>query len=419
MGSRFGGSRAAIGVGIITAIVASSLVAAGVGSAGAAPSVRGFDGSTVTVAGLGIAAQFANDPIGAQARIKRFNDTNEIKGVKIKYAEFADDKQDPATALSESRRLVSQDGVFAIVGDVSQSNPVDYFTQQHVPYFGYAFDNTYCSSTPNKAIWGFGFDGCLVPSTPSRIGDLFSNTYKYVAQKTGKKDPTIALFSNDTQSGKNSTKFGTIAATGAGYKVVATNNQMPAPPVSDYSPYAQQMLTADNGKAPDAMLCLLSTDCISMWSLIKANGYTGTYITSLYADVLVKALSGTVANTPFVPLDQTTPGLTQLKKDLDAFQPGASAKIDTGTMAGYLSTDMFIQALKTAAKKGKSGITPENVQKAAANQTWEIKGLSGPTTYPQATVSAYQACSAEVISDGTAWKQVVPYSCSKKTYPNK
>ena len=47
-------------------------------------------------------------------------------------------------------------------------------------------------------------------------------------------------------------------------------------------------------------------------------------------------------------------------------------------MAGYLSTDMFIQALKTVAKKGKSNITPENVQKAAMNQTWQLKGLGDP-----------------------------------------
>ena len=87
-----------------------------------------------------------------EARFKRFNDTNEIKGVKIKYAEFADDKQDPATALNEARRLVTQDQVFAIVGDVSQFNPVEYFTQQHVPYFGWAFDNTYCSTKPTTTL---------------------------------------------------------------------------------------------------------------------------------------------------------------------------------------------------------------------------------------------------------------------------
>jgi hypothetical protein len=59
-------------------------------------------------------------------------------------------------------------------------------------------------------------------------------------------------------------------------------------------------------------------------------------------------------------------------------------------MAGYLSTDMFIQALKTAAKNGKSGITPANVQKAAMNQTWQTPGLAGPTIYPKATVSSYR-----------------------------
>ena len=87
-------------------------------------------------------------------------------------------------------------------------------------------------------------------------------------------------------------------------------------------------------------------------------------------------------------------------------------------MAGYLSTDMFIQALKTAAKKGKSNITPEAVQKAAMNQTWQIAGVAGPTTYPNATVTSYQSCGSEVLSDGTAWKTVTPYVCSTKPGPS-
>ena len=77
---------------------------------------------------------------------------------------------------------------------------------------------------------------------------------------------------------------------------------------------------------------------------------------------------------------------------------------------------MFIKALKKVAKGGKDKITPENVQKAAMNQTWQLKGVAGPTVYPQSTVSSYQSCSAEVLSDGTAWKQVLPYTCSKKQY---
>ncbi len=109
---------------VVVATMAVAL-AAGIGSAGASRSaVRGFDGSTITVAGLGIKSQLGGAETGAQARIKRFNDTNEIKGVKIDYTELAEDKNDPATALSEARRLVTQTGIFAMVGEISTVSPV-------------------------------------------------------------------------------------------------------------------------------------------------------------------------------------------------------------------------------------------------------------------------------------------------------
>ena len=142
--------------------------------------VRGFDGTTINLAEMGIKAQLPGGETGVQARIKRFNDTNEIPGIKLKFAEYADDKQDPATALSEARRLISEDKAFAIVGDLSANNPGDYFKQQHVPYFGYAFDNTYCSHEATTATWGFGFSGCLVPNDPSEMPDSFFLLYDYV-----------------------------------------------------------------------------------------------------------------------------------------------------------------------------------------------------------------------------------------------
>ena len=414
----FNRSRLVVGVAVLAALTVSTL-AGSVGSAGATRSVRGFDGTTITLASLGVTAQFTpGAPNGVQARIKAFNDDNEIPGVKLKWTEFADDGQADATALNEVRRLVTQTGVFALVGDTSANNPGAYLNQQHVPYFGWAFDNSYCSNKPSSTLYGFGYNGCLVPANPSVMGDNGFQSIKYVSQKTGHKNPTLAIFSNDTEAGKNSVKFQQIAYSGAGYKIVATNNQMPIPPVADYTPYANAMLTADNGKAPDAILCLLATDCIAMYNLIKANGYTGTYISSLYSNILVKALAGSAANVPVVPLDATSnnAGLVTMEKQLDAFSPGASQKVDTATIAGYASTDMFIQALKTVAKKGKSNITPENVQKAAAQQTWQIQGLAGPTTYPNSTVSPYPTCTALTVSDGTTWKTVEPFACSKTQY---
>jgi hypothetical protein len=80
---------------------------------------------------------------------------------------------------------------------------------------------------------------------------------------------------------------------------------------------------------------------------------------------------------------------------------------------------MFIQALKTVAKKGKSNITPEAVQKAASTMTWQIKGFMGPIEYPKSTVMTHPACGTVAVSDGTTWVTKVPFSCSSKTYdPN-
>jgi hypothetical protein len=104
--------------------------------------------------------------------------------------------------------------------------------------------------------------------------------------------------------------------------------------------------------------------------------------------------------------------------DIQKFKPGT--KLDSGVAAAYFAADMFIQAVKTAAKKGKSNITPEAVRKIAANQTWEIKGLVGPTIYPTSTAYQHQACIALMEdTDGTAWNIAEKYSCSSKTFKKK
>jgi hypothetical protein len=46
-------------------------------------SARGFDGTTLKVAGFGNPQNFANAGLGAEARIQAFNDSNELKGVKL------------------------------------------------------------------------------------------------------------------------------------------------------------------------------------------------------------------------------------------------------------------------------------------------------------------------------------------------
>ena len=88
--------------------------------------------------------------------------------------------------------------MFAIVGDVSTQNP-SYLKQQKVPYFGWAFDDTYCStgtSKPDTSLYGFGYNGCLVPSDPKVVANSGAASYKYVSKETGKKNPTLLIFTD-------------------------------------------------------------------------------------------------------------------------------------------------------------------------------------------------------------------------------
>jgi branched-chain amino acid transport system substrate-binding protein len=374
---------------------------------GSSGSSRGFDGTTIKVAGIGSAANFADADVGAQARFQRFNDTDELEGIQIDYTDFADDRQDPAQATSEVRRLVTQEQVFALVPDLSAVNPGDYLNQQHVPYVGMAYDNTYCTQEPDDSIYGFGYNGCLVPTDPPVMPDSYRNLYAYVKDETGEDEPSIALFSEDNQSGHNSTRFQTAAAEGAGFDVVYADAPVPVT-TSDLSPYVQDWMTSDGGDPPDAMYCLMSIKCLDVWAAVKAAGYEGTFQTPLYSDLLLEPLAGTVASVFYNT--ETNDGLTQMQDDLEAFEPGT--EVSSTNVYAYFAADMFIQAVKEAAPD----ITPESVQQALANQTWEIEGFVGPVTYPDSTVAPTPSCNALVKDDGTEWTVVRPYDCSDTQY---
>jgi ABC-type branched-subunit amino acid transport system substrate-binding protein len=400
---------------LVVALVGATL-AVSAGSPAVAQ-VPGFDGTTIKVAGYGL-TELPSVPVGAQARIKEFNDDNEIKGVKIQFVDYANDNSDPATALSEVRRLVAQEGVFALVPEISVATPKDYITQQKVPTFGGGFTGAYCSTKPTTKLWFFGFQGCQVTDQPTVTPDTEANVLKYVQQATGKQHPTVAQLSADDQVGHVANalfKAQYLGNKGWG-KLVYNEAAYPPPsqPVGDVTPYVQALMTADNGKPPDFIRCS-PTDCIKIYAQLRAAGFTGEFEHNIYTDLLVKPFAGSIVAIPHHNLNETgNAALDKMKASVEQVKPGQ--QIDSGIMYGYLTTDMFISALKKAAAKGKANITRDSVQKAAATQTWELKGLAGPTEFPASTVAATPMCREIVKSDGTKWVTVVPYSCNTKRY---
>ena len=265
-----------------------------VSTAGRRPvqSVRGFDGKTITVAGLGIKKLLPSGEDGARARIKRFNDTNEIKGIKIDYKEFADDKQDPATALSEARRLVTQVGVFAIVGDISANNPGQYFAQQHVPYFGGGFDTTYCSNKPSTSLWGFSYGGCIAAGGPVvRDRHLPRDCTSTSARSYGQEAPDDGASSSATttslgRTGRRSSRS-RPRAPASRWSTCRTRCRRPRSPTT--RPYVQAVLKGDNGKPPDAIVLYAAPRSASTCgSCSRPTASRASSSHGLYPDALVK-----------------------------------------------------------------------------------------------------------------------------------
>jgi branched-chain amino acid transport system substrate-binding protein len=378
--------------------------------------VRGFDGTTVKVASLGQKSQLPTLDIGIEARFKRFNDTNEIPGIQLDYLEYADDNGDQATALSEARRLVSSEKVFSIVGDASSFDPVDYFAEEKVPYVGNGLSSVYCTEKPSTELWGFSVTGCLLPNNPPVAADKLFPLYKYVSEKTGKTNPTLAIFTSETEAAVSGAKAYAAAAEGNGFDVVMSDGILAFPgPISDYTPYVQQLLTSNGGDAPDAMTCLAAVDCIAIWGQLQATGYAGVYQHFLYSDQLLVPMKGSVVVVNAVPFNAGTPAVDQMIADITEVKPDQA--VDVPTANGYYSADMFIQALKEIAAVGTDYITPENLRTALSTMTWTADGLAGPLKYPDSTVATSPSCSALLEGDGTAWNIVEPYACSDKTFP--
>ena len=88
IGTRFVG-RLLVGVALVAVVgcSSSSTSSSPTSTTAGKPSgpVRGFDGTTIRVASLGIKGQLPSVEFGARGRIKRFDDTSELKGVKIEY----------------------------------------------------------------------------------------------------------------------------------------------------------------------------------------------------------------------------------------------------------------------------------------------------------------------------------------------
>ena len=404
-------TRKAIVAAVAVATVALASVAAAGSGAGAQSSTRGVTSTEIKVGGLGYSAFYESAGQAAKARFDEANKSGEIPGGrKINYVGFADDKSSADTNLSEGRRLVDQEQVFAVVPTITPFLQAGtYFNQQKVPTLGWGISAAFCDPA-NKYI--FGFTGCLVPNPPTYPGNTWGELVNKQLQAEGKggaKGKTAAVVADNNDSGKSGVEVISATAEAVGMKVVYGQAALPPPPatVTDYTPYVQAIMTSNGGQPPDVVfLVVAQSNVIGLGRALGQAGYKGIQTNAVsYAPQLTALATGWSAFTQFATPEATN---ANMQKIVTTLNNGGitTAQIGQPALAGYFAADQFVQILK---KVGKN-LTPESFQKAAAKFTYQIQDVIGPTVYP-AGFKAGSPCGQLATSDGTKWSVTAPFAC--------
>ena len=399
-------ARAAAFCVAVTALLGVSLTATS--SVGASSgTTRGVTSTSITVGGLGFAQYYGDSAIGAQARFNAQNKAGGVYGRKIKFIGFKDDQSSPTVDIQMGKQLVEQNQVFAVVPVVSITLAAgNYFAQQHVPFFGWGISPQFLG---NK--YGFSFAGAVTSPT----WEITVHGAE-IAKVLGKspKNLTMAIIGEDSTASKEATAPLVYAMKSIGYKIVYAQNPLPAAPavVSSYTPYAQQIMTSNNGQPPNVLMEVIAPGNLGLQPAMQAAGYKGALLNYIqYSPATVASAKGVYVYLQFAPYEvsPTNPAVATMIKRVKAVAP--NAPLTQGIEAGYFAADQFIAALK---KTGKN-LTAESFQKAADSMTYGIKNTVGPTKFPRGQTIP-TSCGSTVTSNGTAWQVAYAYLCTNAVH---
>ena len=396
---------------VLALVLATSSVAAGTSVRSAAPT-RGVTNDTITVGGLGYAAFYQDSAVGAQARFDKANSSNEIPGGrKINFLGFRDDGSDQSKNLDEGRKLVQDDQVFAVV---PVSTPFlgasDFFAQQKTPFIGWGISSGFCENP-----FGFGFSGCLVPESPKTSASTWGDLIKKGNFNGDTKGKTAAVIAEDNDSGAAGIKVISASAKAGGFKVVYSKNPVPPAPatVSDYTPFANDIMSSNNGKPPDVVFLTLAVNNVNgLQNKLLELGYQGVLTNAVGYDPRLAAQyvgsSVFIQFNAFESAEQGNTAMQQIINEIRAVKP--DQMLTQPVLAGYLSADMFVQMLK---KTGKNLTETRFLRAANRNFKYELPDVVGSIRFPAGHATG-GTCGTLVESQGSTYAIKVPFSCYKR-----
>ena len=169
-------------------------------------------GGTVPLSGE--AAAFGTVGPGAKAYFDYVNSKGGVNGRKIEYR-YYDDAYNPAQTVQQTRRLVEQDGVFAIFNAVGTANNLairDYLNAQKVPQLFAGDGSQALGGASARYPWTVGF----LPSYRGE-GAVLGRDLVRTAPKA-----RVAVLLESTELGKDLTRGLSRAIAGKGPRIVAS-----------------------------------------------------------------------------------------------------------------------------------------------------------------------------------------------------
>jgi len=379
-------------------------------SAGSAPGVTATE---IRLGSISYKADYGDAIIGAEARAARTNAAGGVFGRKIVIDNSLDDGQDITTDANDAKTLIEEDHEFALLPVMTAAfNAASYVNGQKVPFFGWSIQPTWCGLQ-----YGFGFEGNDCDPTSQPLAADSDATLAKLLPGGVVKAASIAIESEDNNSAQVEVAAFADGWEHDGARVVLKDSSMPSPPAvtGDYTPFAERIMTADNGKPTDAVVMIMSVaDTLGLYKKLTELGYKGLIEDyTLYDPRVAAATKGLVTAISFAPYEEApqVPAVQQMITDLRAYQP--NIMLSQPAEAGYWSMDLFIAMLE---KVGPNLTRQSFMNVANGNFHYAFGGGSVPVTFP-AYHTILGPCGAFVQSTGTGFTVPVPFGCYT-TYPN-
>jgi ABC-type branched-subunit amino acid transport system substrate-binding protein len=358
----------------------------------------------IVVGGVWSQGDYTGADVGAQAAFNAFNAAGGLGGRKIKFIGMQEDGSSETQDVAAAKALVNAH-VMAVVPVMTQAWVAGKVLQQAgIPYFGWGISTSWWGSNN-----GFSYVGANPPS-PSLEKNVVSTPGLFCRIISGGcAGKTVALVSINNAAAINTIDVSAAEWRTAGAKVVEQLTSIPSPPavVSDFTPYIDQLLSSNNGKAPDIIQQILPpTNDIAVISQLNHLGYKGhDFSYSLYDPRAASVAKGSNVLVTSAPWEEQSPAVQTMKQQVQALNPNVI--LGQPTEAGYWSAQLFIAALKHA---GPSVTSASLIKSLNSGFTFSIPGGTGPVTYPAAHMAG-GGCQAIVSSDGSKYSVVLPLTC--------